>query len=104
MFARSDNKNRSPLLFQPAQDNTFLVRAENGIGIGTNNPQVKGIDVNGFVKIGDEKVACSADTAGTISFLDRGTQPGCFCFCNGGRWESLVATSNCRKECPKKDS
>ncbi len=106
VFARSDNKERkiSEAFFNAWKDNTFLVRAENGIGIGTNNPQVKGIDVNGFVKIGDEKVACSADTAGTISFLDRGTQPGCFCFCNGGRWESLVATSNCRKECPKKDS
>lgn len=106
VFARSDNKQRlgTTAFFNAERDNTFLIRAENGIGIGTNNPQVKGIDVNGFVKIGDEKVACTPDTAGTITFLDRGDEPGCFCFCNGGRWESLVATKNCRRECPKKDS
>jgi len=37
---------------RPIKENTFLIRSLNGIGIGTNDPQLKqGVDVNGLVQI-----------------------------------------------------
>lgn len=101
VFAWSDNKSRLPLFFDPGADGVFLIRSANGIGIGTDNPSVKGVDVNGMIQIGDEDVVCNADTAGTMKFQEgKGDQAGCFCSCNGSQWVAMSPSKNCIKNCP----
>lgn len=54
VFAWSDNKVYSfphKPNFDPGADGVFLIRSANGIGIGTDNPSVKGVDVNGMIQI-----------------------------------------------------
>lgn len=104
LFVWSDNKKRFNPGFSPETDNAFLVRADNGIGIWTTNPQVKGIDiVGGTIQIGDQPwLECNSETNGAIKFKSRwDNKPWCFCTCNGNQWVAMTPSANCTASCKR---
>lgn len=79
----------------PTTWHTFLIRSLNGIGIGTNDPQLKqGVDVNGLVQIGDQVLACGGDAQGAMRYRN-----GCFCNCNGATWVAMNPSAKCLNVC-----
>ena len=101
VFLWSDNYpawyrvNRDEPILAPVKEQTFLIRSLNGIGIGTNDPQLKqGVDVNGLVQIGDEVLACGGDAQGAMRYRN-----GCFCNCNGATWVAMNPSAKCLNVC-----
>lgn len=106
LFVWSDNKMRRwpSEFFTPEIDNAFLVRADNGIGIWTANPLVKGIHIaSGTIQIGDQPdISCDATTNGAIKFKSRwDNKPWCFCTCNGNQWVAMTPSANCTASCKR---
>ena len=92
-------------MFSPTEK-TFAIRAKNGIGVNTNNPQVEGMEVNGLIQIGYHGEACTADNQGAIMYLDSakiGGKGGCFCECgkegSNPQWRLLSRKDNCKAQC-----
>ena len=80
---------------RPIKEQTFLIRSLNGIGIGTNDPQLKqGVDVNGLVQIGHQVLACGGDAQGAMRYRN-----GCFCNCNGATWVAMNPSAKCLNVC-----
>lgn len=103
VFIWSDNLHRrgDSYFFTPVKDNTFLVRAAGGVGIGTSNPAIKGVDVNGLVQIGDElNLKCDGNTKGAMKFSDKN---GCFCHCDGRDWVAMTPSQKCIAGCAGKE-
>jgi hypothetical protein len=100
VFLWSDNYDKWRLIggqrdLAPTTGRTFLIRSLNGIGIGTNDPQLKqGVDVNGLVQIGDEVLACGGDAQGAMRYRN-----GCFCNCNGATWVAMNPSAKCLNVC-----
>ena len=98
VFLWSDNSlNWATQFLKPAQDDTFLIRAANGLAIWKNRPEVKGVDVKGFVQIWDQELVCSEKTKGAIKYV--GDMKGCFCSCNGEGWMAMSQSKNCMQRC-----
>ena len=100
VFLWSDNYGQWRLIggqrdLVPLKEETFLIRSLNGIGIGTNDPQLKqGVDVNGLVQIGDQVLACGGDAQGAMRYRN-----GCFCNCNGATWVAMNPSAKCLNVC-----
>ncbi|MFC2494653.1 MAG: hypothetical protein ACFNWZ_00410 [Candidatus Absconditicoccaceae bacterium] len=100
VFLWSDNYDKWRLIggqrdLAPTTGRTFLIRSLNGIGIGTNDPQLKqGVDVNGLIQIGDEVLACGGDAQGAMRYRN-----GCFCNCNGATWVAMNPSAKCLNVC-----
>ena len=99
VFLWSDALKRtsSDLYLNPVQDDTFLIRAANGLAIWKNRPEVKGVDVKGFIQIWDQELVCSEKTKGAIKYV--GDTKGCFCSCNGEGWMAMSQSKNCMQRC-----
>lgn len=96
LFVWSDNKQRNIFggqYFIPQSSKTFLVRSDNGIGIATNSPQVKGIDVNGMLQIWSSENPQIPDA--NLTFKN-----GCFCTrSHDGKGISISQSSSCITKC-----
>lgn len=77
------------------KEHTFVVKAENGMIVGTNttvNPNVQ-LTVNGAIRVGTE--TCSSEKKGAI-IAKKNSQPAlsCLCLCTGKGTESISLSTD----------
>lgn len=95
------NTNDTPL--SPTKPHTFVVNADHGMVVGTNDSPSKNVQltVNGAIRLGDE--ACSLEKKGAI-FSKKCSSPAeksCLCACtgNGGGAVAISNDASCAKLC-----
>lgn len=83
--------------FTPRVSEAFYINAQGWLLIWKTKPTLGangGIEVNGAIKIGEEKKECNQGLNWTIQYTDQ-----CFCGCNGIEWQPMTPSDNCRTVC-----
>lgn len=105
VFAWKDTSD--DVVLNPKEEKTFTMFAMNWMTIGygsidaSKEPIPWTVDVNWIFQVADEAKHCALNIAGAIQYT--GWLYGCFCYCNGSKWTSLVPAKKCRNMCDSID-